>query len=377
MELPNQINMPSTSMLLASAIYDRRSIVCWYSQMIYMITANNAGGISMMKRNQPIISQAWLKLALCLFIFIVATPIIINSQENRITAVSTVEAFCREDFNGARLSTGNEQAINELGFWEWEPGWDGIDVISGFRTTEVSCSGDTAKVLIEYDLLGAVYPSRFYRYQETDKDLVMWKGITPRLITLIMDETGWHNIDSIGPPKVSPESMLRELKHMQQEEQQAPSDTTRWDDAIEALQEVIAYPPPVTVRSNISEQTQPPRPYLSTPDSTLYAFHRFYNNNDKDSLLTCLLDLHPEQDTDFIIHTSWSMTIVEVKNKKVFTNRDLESPNDRVGDVEFDVLHLIRRRGEPEGRTEMWSCWMRNVHGEWLIYDMAAWGYPN
>ena len=88
-----------------------------------------------------------LVLVFNLSVLFLVTPALTFANEKP-EILNVVEAFCKLDFEGARLSSRTGHRITPYVTWEDEPGWDIALAIKSYRIGTVSVDRQKARVTV-------------------------------------------------------------------------------------------------------------------------------------------------------------------------------------------------------------------------------------
>jgi len=180
------------------------------------------------------------------FLIIIAVPAPLFCQEK--DPLDVVETFCREDFNGARLSGRTSRIMDALVGWELiGPGGDSFTIVDGYQVSIVESTPDTVKVRVEYEVLGTQNATKYSPFMTTWYDSIYHERIKTPVLTLVVRFGAWHIIDPQLDPRVSPEAALEFIKELIDS---GGSGSTNWDNAIEALNNLISSRPPPPIDSD-------------------------------------------------------------------------------------------------------------------------------
>ena len=119
------------------------------------------------------------------------------------TPKGVVEAYVKTGFQG-RLSGSNEVKEQMRYIWDYFcPGWDCVDVVSGYRVTRISESGYEAKIRVVYDQIGAICGQDVLAGEKTKM---------PVTYDVEKHEGFWRIRAPIEPPRISAKSAIELLE---------------------------------------------------------------------------------------------------------------------------------------------------------------------
>jgi len=142
-----------------------------------------------------------------LVFLVIAVPITANPNE-KAEILDVVEAFCRLDFEGSRLSSRTWNEILPYVTWEEEPGWDMALAIKGYHIGEVSVSAKQAMVTVKYDIEKS-QPHSLQPAELKKFEIVKFK--------LIKTNGRWLIDSGVPYPRVSSDLLLKRKAKMLEE----------------------------------------------------------------------------------------------------------------------------------------------------------------
>lgn len=142
-----------------------------------------------------------------------------------------VETFCRLDLDGGLLSTENSKRSGIFDYISLSegpfPAWDTATLVAGYRILSVSSHSDSAKVLLQYDVIGEISSEELVITKKEEKSHFRlrrvngtWKIIDPNnLRPHILVETAishlQHLIDSKSNESPEIPKVIEKLKTLQ------------------------------------------------------------------------------------------------------------------------------------------------------------------
>lgn len=150
------------------------------------------------------------------------SPLLLFAQKS-IPPAEVVRAFCKLDFEGARLEAANYPKIAKLYSWKGEPGWDTALIVKSFRVKPVANNGNTASVIVEYTQYGELAGEEFH----------LKEGANAARFKLKKISGSWRIIAPVIPPHVSVSAIRQHIEALVRDEGQESA--ARWSKTLNEL----------------------------------------------------------------------------------------------------------------------------------------------
>lgn len=147
-------------------------------------------------------------LVSCLILcFVIATAICgANETAYPDTPEKVVTEFLHEDYMGSGLSSTTWNNLQRYTTWEDAPGWDRLEIVSGYSIKEISINSESAIVKVDYNVIGTL--------ESGEKLSVFKKAEKVETATFIVnkEEGSWKISEPQNPPHISPAKAMEILK---------------------------------------------------------------------------------------------------------------------------------------------------------------------